>query len=49
VSSATGPDVWDRAWIGWDVAFATALSVEVIGALYEMDGAAGSGWWCCWS
>jgi signal transduction histidine kinase len=39
VSSAAGPDVWDRAWIGWDVAFAAGVSVEVVGALAELDGA----------
>lgn len=39
MSSAAGPDVWDRAWIGWDVAFAAGVSVEVVGALVELDGA----------
>jgi signal transduction histidine kinase len=39
VSSAAGPDVWDRAWIGWDVAFGAAISVEVAGALVQLDGA----------
>jgi signal transduction histidine kinase len=39
VSSAAGPDVWDRAWIGWDVAFAAAVSVGIVGALVQLDGA----------
>jgi signal transduction histidine kinase len=39
VSSAAGPDVWDRAWIGWDVAFAAAVSVGIAGALVQLDGA----------
>jgi len=28
-------DVWDRTWIGWDVAFGAALAVAVVGALAD--------------